>query len=168
MKNIRESLRRTIKEMENDNSREIAVYKVLKRYAEDFGVDMTERLIKAIMKQVSTSYTPGRVSDDSVPSEPVMEQILGPNDSIEDLGDSLMTSSKLDAILTNTYASDFSDEFEYADNIISYLISEFVDEPFYDELHDYIKDTYGESFIGLYLSGEDDYFDGDNDEEFFN
>jgi len=168
MKNIRESLRRTIKEMENDNSREIAVYKILKRYSEDFGVDMTDRLVKAIMKQLESSYSPSRVSDDAVPSDPVMEQIMGPDDSIEDLGDSLMASSKLDDILTNTYASDFSDEFEYADNIISFLISEFVDEPFYDELHDYIKDTYGESFIGLYLSGEDDYFDGDNDEEFFN
>jgi hypothetical protein len=168
MKNIRESLKRTIKEMEENNAREIVIYKMLKKYVDDFGIERSELLVKAIMKQLSDSFSPSRVSDFSISDNPIMENMMGPDDTIEDLGDSLMSSSKLDDILTNTYASDFNDEFEYAENIISFLISEFEGQSFYDELFNYIKDIYGERFIDLYQSGEDDYFDGDNDEEFFN
>jgi len=92
---------------------------------------------------------------------------MGPEDKIEDLGDSLISSSKMDDALTNTYASDFNDEMEYTNAIIKFLLSEFEDYDFYNELYDYVKDVYGEDFMKLYRSGDDDYFDGDNDEEFF-
>ncbi len=167
MKQIKESIRKNIQEMEEDNAREIHVFKTIKKYFDDFGPDRGGKLLNAIVKQLTNTYKPSRVTDVTVSPEPVMETMMGPDDNIEDLGDALMSSSKLDSILTNTYASDFSDEFEYADNIITYLIDEYIDYDFYDELHDYMKDVYGEMFINLYRSGDDDYFDGDNDEEFF-
>jgi len=92
---------------------------------------------------------------------------MGPEDNIEDLGDSLMSSSRLDDILTKTYATDFEDELEYTHQIINSLISEFEGYDFYDELFGYIKDVYSDNFIRLYRSGDDDYSDGDNDDEFF-
>lgn len=167
MKHIKESIRKNIQEMEEDNAREIHVFKTIKKYFDDFGPERGSKLLNAIVKQLTNTYKPSRVTDVTVSPEPVMEMMMGPEDKIEDLGDALMSSSKLDSILTNTYASDFSDEFEYADNIITYLVDEYVDYDFYDELRDYIKDVYGEMFINLYRSGDDDYFDGDNDEEFF-
>jgi hypothetical protein len=167
MKHIRESLRKTIKEMEEDNAREIHVFKTIKKYFDDFGPERGVKLLNAIAKQLASTYKPTRVTDTSISPEPVMEMMMGPEDKIEDLGDSLMSSSKLDSILTNTYASDFNDEFEYADNIITFLIDEYEDYDFYNELYDYMIDVYAEKFIELYRSGDDDYFDGDNDEEFF-
>lgn len=164
MKNIRESLRRTLKEMEDDNSKEIAIYKMLKRYTVEFGIERTSKLVQAIVKQLSSAYTPTRFSD-ITPPDLVREQ--DNDDTVESIGDNLMSSSRLDSILTNTYASDFSDEFEYASNLISELVVKYIDSPIYDELYNYIKDTYGDRFLELYNSGEDDYFDGDNDEEFF-
>lgn len=174
MKNIRESVRRTLKEMEDDNSKEITIYKMLKRYTDEFGIERTAKLVQAIVKQLSSTYVPSRVSDDTVAPDSVMEEddefriFSNPgNDSVESIGDDLISSSRMDSILTNTYATDFSDEFEYADNLISELVNEYIDSPIYDELYNYIKDTYGDTFLELYNSGEDDYFDGDNDEEFF-
>lgn len=174
MKNIRESLRRTLKEMEDDNSKEIAIYKMLKRYTDEYGIERAAKLVQAIVKQLSSTYIPSRVSDDTTAPDSVMEEdnegfriSTNPgSDSIEDIGDDLISSSKMDSILTNTYATDFSDEFEYADNIIRELVNDYVDSPIYDELYDYVKEAYGENLIELYLSGEDDFFDGDNDEEF--
>jgi len=174
MKNIRESVRRTLKEMEDDNSKEITIYKMLKRYTDEFGIERTAKLVQAIVKQLSSTYVPSRVSDDTVAPDSVMEEddefriFSNPgNDSVEAIGDDLISSSRMDSILTNTYATDFSDEFEYADNIISELVNEYIDSPIYGELYNYIKDAYGDTFLELYNSGEDDYFDGDNDEEFF-
>lgn len=165
MKNIRESLRRTLKEMEDDNSKEIAIYKMLKRYTDEFGIERTSKLVQAIVKQLSSTYMPSRVSDN--PPKPDLVREQDNDDTVESIGDNLMSSSRLDSILTNTYASDFSDEFEYASNLISDLVVKYIDSPIYDELYNYIKDTYGDRFLELYNSGEDDYFDGDNDEEFF-
>ena len=87
--------------------------------------------------------------------------------SVEDIGDSLIQSEKFEEILNTTYSSDFSDEFEYADNIIYYLISDYVDTEIEEELIDYIKEVYGESLLDLYRSGNDSYNDGDDDLEYF-
>lgn len=175
MKSIRESLKRTLKEMEDDNSKEIAIYKMLKKYTDEYGVERTSKLVQAIIKQLSTSYLPTRVTDTTIVPNEVSEQKkkrgykieLNPgSDNVQSIGDDLISSSKMDSILTNTYATDFSDEFEYADNIIRELVNDYVDSPIYDDLYDYVKEVYGEDLIELYLSGEDDFFDGDNDEEF--
>ena len=68
-----------------------------------------------------------------------------------------------------TLCSDFSDEFEYADNIISWACDDFltVDESLslgedYDEIYslvyDYIKETFGFELLELYRDtcGEED------------
>jgi len=89
------------------------------------------------------------------------------DESIDDIGDSLIQSEKFEEILNTTYASDFSDEFEYADNIISYLISDYVDTEIEEDLIDYIKEVYGDQLLDLYRSGNDDDDDGDGDIEYF-
>lgn len=168
MKSIKESVRKTIKEMENDNAREIHVYKTIKKYFDDFGPDRGVKLLDVIARQLANTYKAGVAPKDTLAQGPVMEMMMmGPEDKIEDLGDSLISSSKMDDALTNTYASDFNDEMEYTNAIIKFLLSEFEDYDFYNELYDYVKDVYGEDFMKLYRSGDDDYFDGDNDEEFF-
>ena len=88
-------------------------------------------------------------------------------DSVEKIGDSLIRSEKFNEILKNTYSSDFSDEFEYADNIIYWLISDYYDTAIEDELTEYLKDVYGESLFDLYRSGNDIDNDGDDDLEYF-
>ena len=87
--------------------------------------------------------------------------------AIDDIGDSLIQSEKFEEILNTTYASDFSDEFEYADNIISYLISDYAGTAIEEDLIDYIKDVYGEQLLDLYRSGDDSDNDGDDDLEYF-
>jgi hypothetical protein len=167
MKNIKESIRKSIKEVEENNAREIHVYKTIKKYFDDFGPDRGAKLLNAITRQLEVNYSAGVAPKDTITPGPVMEMMMGPEDNIEDLGDSLMSSSRLNDILTKTYATDFEDELEYTHQIINSLISEFEGYDFYDELFGYIKDVYSDNFIRLYRSGDDDYSDGDNDDEFF-
>ena len=96
-----------------------------------------------------------------------IHEMMDEDESIDDIGDSLIQSEKFEEILNTTYASDFSDEFEYADNIISYLISDYAGTAIEEDLIDYIKDVYGEQLLDLYRSDEDDDKDGDNDLEYF-
>jgi hypothetical protein len=167
MKNIKESIRKSIKEVEENNAREIHVYKTIKKYFDDFGPDRGTKLLNAIIRQLEVNYSAGVAPKDTIVPGPVMEMMMGPEDNIEDLGDSLMSSSKLEDILTKTYATDFEDDLEYTNQIIKSLLSEFEGYDFYDELFDYIKDVYSENFMRLYRSGDDEYSDGDNDDEFF-
>jgi len=66
----------------------------------------------------------------------------------------------------------FGDEFEYADNILSWAISDFIEQPGnewlenrYDDLLDYAKEEFGEELFEVYrdLEGGEDYED---DEDF--
>jgi len=72
----------------------------------------------------------------------------------------------------------FSDEFEYADNILSWALDEFIDQPGNewledrrDDLLDYAKEEFGDQLFDLYYSAtseeEDDEF-GENITEQFN
>jgi hypothetical protein len=63
----------------------------------------------------------------------------------------------IDAEITNNDSEDFGDEFEYADNIISWVVDAFISLPGndgyfdkYDDIHDYLKDNYGEIIISQY------------------
>ena len=155
--------------MEEDNAREIHVFKTIKKYFDDFGPDRGGKLLNAIVKQLTNTYKPSRVTDVTVSPEPVMEMMMGPEDKIDDLGDALMSSSKLDSILTNTYASDFSDEFEYADNILNWTI-QIMREVFGDDMIEreendilgHLKEMYGDHLFDIYYSEvepEDDFED---------
>ena len=60
-------------------------------------------------------------------------------------------------------SDDFGDEFEYADNIISWSVDKFLELPenenyddYYDEIVDYLKDNYGEMIMSNY-EGDDNW-----------
>ncbi len=68
--------------------------------------------------------------------------------------------------------NDFSDEFEYADNMISWTVDELVfntDDSYYedneDDVRDFIKDMYGDFLFDRYYSevNDDDYEDDEED-----
>jgi hypothetical protein len=65
---------------------------------------------------------------------------------------------------------DFSDEFEYADNILSWALDEFIDQPGNewledrrDDLLDYAKEEFGDQLFDLYYSSTSE---EDGDDEF--
>ena len=66
----------------------------------------------------------------------------------------------------------FSDEFEYADGILSWALDEFIDQPGnewledrHDDLLDYAKEEFGDQLFDLYYSAtsEEEEFDDDED-----
>lgn len=70
----------------------------------------------------------------------------------------IMLSKKFDMVAAEMDPMDFSDEFEFADNFITYLLEDYDERPYYDELFDYIKDEFGEIILSMYGSaGEDDF-----------
>jgi hypothetical protein len=129
-------------------------------------------VLEKILMDISKKHGPSQVTDKSVGPKSIggvtiHEMMNEEDESVEDIGDSLLNSEKFEEILNTTYSSDFSDEFEYADNIIYYLISDYVDTEIEEELIDYIKDVYGYQLLDLYRSGNDDDDDGDDDLEYF-
>ena len=66
--------------------------------------------------------------------------------------------------------STFSDEFEYADNVISYIVQDAiangdVSEEDEEELTDELKDTYGYDLFDMFQAGGGDGFEDDEEEE---
>jgi len=172
MKSIRESIRKHITIMEDTHKPELTLYKAINKYFKEFGHERGMNVLEKILMDISKKHGPSQVTDKSFAPVPVggvtIHEMMNEEDkSVEDIGDSLLTSEKFEEILNKTYASDFSDEFEYADNIIYYLISDYVDTEIEEELFDYIKDVYGDQLLDLYRSGNDDDDDGDNDLEYF-
>jgi hypothetical protein len=75
---------------------------------------------------------------------------------------------RIEAEMEETDPNNYSDEFEYASNILSWVLDyfyEYSDEPLYDELyeeiHTYMKEEYGEMIFEFYNDNVDD--DGDDD-----
>jgi hypothetical protein len=171
MKSIKESIRKHITIMEDAHKPELTLYKSINKYFKEFGHERGMMVLEKILMDISKKHGPSQVSDKSFAPVPVggatIHEMMDENESVDDIGDSLLNSEKFEEILNTTYASDFSDEFEYADNIIYYLISDYVDTEIEEELIDYIKDVYGEQLLDLYRSEEDDDKDGDNDLEYF-
>ena len=81
--------------------------------------------------------------------------------TIDELGDAIIKSGRLEEILQENNPEDYSDEFEFVDNIMTQLLYPYTDDEYYDELHDYIKDMYGETLFDIYKSKMDDEFDDD-------
>lgn len=86
--------------------------------------------------------------------------------TIEELGDAIMGSGRLEEVLQENNPEDYSDEFEFVDNVISQLLYPYIDDEYYDELREYIKDIYGEQLFDIYGSDMNDDFDFGDDEEF--
>jgi hypothetical protein len=171
MKSIRESIRKNISLMEDEHKPELSLYKAINKYFKEFGPERGMMVLDRILKEIAKKHGPSQMTDKSIAPVPVggvtIHEMMDEDESIDDIGDSLIQSEKFEEILNTTYASDFSDEFEYADNIISYLISDYAGTAIEEDLIDYIKDIYGEQLLDLYRSDEDDDKDGDNDLEYF-
>jgi hypothetical protein len=171
MKSIKESIRKHITIMEDAHKPELTLYKSINKYFKEFGHERGMMVLEKILMDISKKHGPSQVSDKSFAPVPVggatIHEMMDEDENVDDIGDSLIQSEKFEEILNTTYASDFSDEFEYADNIISYLISDYVGTEMEEDLIDYIKDVYGEQLLDLYRSEEDDDKDGDNDLEYF-
>lgn len=86
--------------------------------------------------------------------------------TVEELGDAIMGSGRLEEVLQENNPEDYSDEFEFVDNILSQLLYPYIDDDYYDELREYLKDVYGEQLFDMYSSDMDDDFDYGDDEEF--
>lgn len=157
--------------MEDEHKPELSLYKAINKYFREHGHERGMLVLDRILKEISKKHGPSHVSDKSFAPVPVggvtIHEMMEEDESVENIGDSLIQSEKFEEILNTTYASDFSDEFEYADNIISYLISDYSGTAIEEELIDYIKDVYGEHLLDLYKSGDDSDNDGDNDLEYF-
>ena len=171
MKSIRESIRKNITLMEDEHKPELSLYKAINKYFKEFGPERGMMVLDRILKEIAKKHGPSQMTDKSFAPVPVggvtIHEMMDEDESIDDIGDSLIQSEKFEEILNTTYASDFSDEFEYADNIISYLISDYAGTAIEEDLIDYIKDVYGEQLLDLYRSGDDSDNDGDDDLEYF-
>lgn len=88
----------------------------------------------------------------------------GGESTIDEIGDALIGSGRLQEILDEENPLDYSDEFEFVDNVITQLLYPYSDEEYHDELFDYIKDVYGEMLFNYYMSemGDDEDFDGED------
>ena len=157
--------------MEDEHKPELSLYKAINKYFKEFGPERGMMVLDRILKEIAKKHGPSQMTDKSFAPVPVggvtIHEMMDEDESIDDIGDSLIQSEKFEEILNTTYASDFSDEFEYADNIIYYLISDYAGTAIEEDLIDYIKDVYGEQLLDLYRSGDDDDNDGDDDLEYF-
>ena len=171
MKSIKESIRKNITLMEDEHKPELSLYKAINKYFKEFGPERGMMVLDRILKEIAKKHGPSQMTDKSFAPVPVggvtIHEMMDEDESIDDIGDSLIQSEKFEEILNTTYASDFSDEFEYADNIIYYLISDYAGTAIEEDLIDYIKDVYGEQLLDLYRSGDDNDNDGDDDLEYF-
>ena len=171
MKSIKESIRKNISLMEDEHKPELSLYKAINKYFKEFGPERGMMVLDRILKEIAKKHGPSQMTDKSFAPVPIggvtIHEMMDEDESIDDIGDSLIQSEKFEEILNTTYASDFSDEFEYADNIISYLISDYAGTAIEEDLIDYIKDVYGEQLLDLYRSGDDSDNDGDDDLEYF-
>ena len=157
--------------MEDEHKPELSLYKAINKYFKEFGPERGMMVLDRILKEIAKKHGPSQMTDKSFAPVPVggvtIHEMMDEDESIDDIGDSLIQSEKFEEILNTTYASDFSDEFEYADNIIYYLISDYAGTAIEEDLIDYIKDVYGEQLLYLYRSGDDEDNDGDDDLEYF-
>jgi len=171
MKSIKESIRKNIALMEDEHKPELSLYKAINKYFKEFGHERGMLVLDRILKEISKKHGPSHVTDKSFAPVPVgdvtIHEMMEEDESVENIGDSLIHSEYFEEILKSTYASDFENESEYVDSILKSLISEYEGTSIEDELYEYLKDVYGESLIDLYKSGDDDDKDHDNDLEYF-
>ncbi len=113
-------------------------------------IRMTESDLVRIVKRIINEQP----SDDNIPKDirrrlPIITQVF----------DETVDSPDNDP-------NDFSDEFEYADNIISYAITKLIritNDKYFEinesNIRDYLKETYGEFLLEKYVSevDEDDF-----------
>jgi hypothetical protein len=130
--------------------------------------NMNKKLINEEIENIKylLGYKPGKVISEQ--EQPEMSE------------DNMYLKRRLSTIeeLINKYVNQveeeetmFNDEFEFADNIISWVIDDLTnydyDEKSYDELQELIKDNFGEYILSQYTELDDnDFDDDDNDEDY--
>jgi hypothetical protein len=127
---------------------------------------MNKKLINEEIENIKylLGYKPGKVISEQ--EQPEMSE------------DNMYLKRRLSTIeeLINKYVNQveeeetmFNDEFEFADNIISWVIDDLTnydyDEKSYDELQELIKDNFGEYILSQYTELDDNDFDDDDDDE---
>lgn len=68
----------------------------------------------------------------------------------EKITQKIMNPGRLEMVFGNYKPEEFEDEFEYADNMIYVLAAPYEDQPFYDDLIEYIKDNESDTFFEVY------------------
>lgn len=86
------------------------------------------------------------------------ESVIKESDALMSLAKKIVLSKKYDRLSNELDPMSFSDEFEFADNFITYLLDDYENEKYYDELYDLIKDEYGEIIMSMYGGSEFDLF----------
>ena len=88
---------------------------------------------------------------------------------IDEIADDIMSSGRLEEVLSLLDMEEYSDEYEFVENLIDDLTWEYADEENYSDLQDYIKEMYGEKLYNMferYLEGDEDWMIDIDDEEF--
>lgn len=88
---------------------------------------------------------------------------------IDEIADDIMNSGRLEEVLSLLDMDEYSDEYEFVENLIDDLTWEYADEENYTDLQDYIKEMYGEKLYNMferYLEGDEDWMIDMDDEEF--
>ena len=83
--------------------------------------------------------------------------------SLTDIARELMLSQKFEKIANEMEPFEYGDEFEFADNFLVQLLSDYDSEDFYDDLFDTVKDEYGDIILSMYGRPDDD----DDDEDMY-
>jgi hypothetical protein len=127
--------------------------------------NMNKKLINEEIENIKylLGYKPGKVISEQ--EQPEMSE------------DNMYLKRRLSTIeeLINKYVNQveeeetmFNDEFEFADNIISWVIDDLTnydyDEKSYDELQELIKDNFGEYILSQYTELDDNDFDDDDED----
>lgn len=68
----------------------------------------------------------------------------------ETVANKVLQSQEFQDLVSSVDPTTFSDEFEYAHNMIHYAFEDFEDEDFYDDLIEYVKDNYADNFFDAY------------------
>jgi hypothetical protein len=119
-------------------------------------------LIKKIVKEQSVVNGPSECLEEHINMRDEMDSEY--MNYLKDLPLSLKRrlvsfDSQVEDIINNSDASVYSDEFEYADNMISDIVDNFNiydipghedDDELYDRVYDYIKIKYGDRLLGAY------------------
>lgn len=98
-------------------------------------------------------------------SEEMSEQEDSNQSNISMLGDAIMGSQDFQQIFSNMDPSEYGDEFEYADNVLYRALRQYEDQPFHDDLFEYVKDMYSDQLFDAYLVTMGDSYLGDDDIE---
>jgi len=103
MKSIKESIRKNITLMEDEHKPELSLYKAINKYFKEFGPERGMMVLDRILKEIAKKHGPSQMTDKSFAPVPVggvtIHEMMDEDESIDDIGDSLIQSEKFEEIL---------------------------------------------------------------------